>query len=104
MTVLEAMSVGLPVIATDRGCLRETVLDGMTGFIVPPNSPETIAEKIIQLIRDPDLRERMAAAGRKRFELNYTQDRFVRRLEAVFMKALHSAPGYRRSVDFQEGA
>lgn len=104
LTVLEAMCEGLPVIATDRGCLRETVLDGVTGFIVPPNAPEAIAEKIVVLTRDPGLRLRMAAAGRRRFESHYTQDQFVRRLEKVFRETVNSAPGYRRPVDFQEGA
>lgn len=104
LTVLEAMSEGLPVIATDRGCLRETVLDGVTGLIVSPNAPEAIAEKIVALIRDPHLRERMAAAGRKRFEAHYTQDRFVRRLEKVLIETLNSASGYKRSVDFKEEA
>lgn len=103
LTVLEAMAAGLPVIATDRGCLRETVLDGVTGFVVPPNAPEAIAQKIIALIRNPPLRERMAAAAGRRFESHYTQDRFVRRLEKVFRETLHPATGYRRSADVQEG-
>jgi glycosyltransferase involved in cell wall biosynthesis len=88
MTVLEAMSEGLPVIATDRGCLKETVVDGITGFIVPPNSPEAIAEKIIHLIHHPVLRDEMAANSLKRVEQCYTVEQFASRLEEAFRQTL----------------
>jgi glycosyltransferase involved in cell wall biosynthesis len=45
--VLESMAAGLPVVATDVGGNREAVLDGVTGWLVPPKDPETMAEKII---------------------------------------------------------
>lgn len=93
LTVLEAMSEGLPVIATDRGCLRETVLDGVTGFIVPPNSPQAIAAKIVQLIRDPALRDQMAVNALERVRHLYTPERFASRLNDVFLRTLASAPG-----------
>lgn len=93
MTVLEAMSEGLPVIATDRGCLKETVIDGITGFIVPPNSPGAIAEKIIRLIRDPALRTIMAANALRRVEECYTVERFASRLSGVFLQTISSTPG-----------
>jgi glycosyltransferase involved in cell wall biosynthesis len=50
LTVLEAMSEGLPVIVTDRGCLRETVLEGETGYLIPPGSCQAIADCIVRLI------------------------------------------------------
>lgn len=87
-TVLEAMREGLPVVATDRGCLRETVLDGITGFIIPPNSPKAIAEKIIYLICHPELRHEMAANSRKRFESHYTLENFIGGLEEVFRQTI----------------
>lgn len=90
-TVLEAMREGVPVIATDRGCLRETVLHGITGFVIPPNSPKAIAEKIIYLIRRPELRHEMAANSRKRFESHYTLENFIGGLEEVFRQTIATA-------------
>jgi glycosyltransferase involved in cell wall biosynthesis len=92
MTVLEAMSEGLPVVATDRGCLRETVVDGVTGFIVPPGSPEALAEKIIELIRRPALRDEMAENALKRVEQCYTTEQFAARVSEVFHQVITAAP------------
>lgn len=91
ITVLEAMSAGLPVVATDRGCLKETVLDGVTGFIIPPHSPQAIAEKIVRLIRHPALRREMAANALKRVEECFTMERFAFRLEGAFRQTMASA-------------
>ena len=93
MTVLEAMSEGLPVIATDRGCLKETVIDGVTGFIVPPNSPEAIAEKIIHLIQHPALRDQMAANAFMRVGHCYTVEQFANRLGEAFRQTMIDAQG-----------
>jgi glycosyltransferase involved in cell wall biosynthesis len=91
LTVLEAMSEGLPVIATDRGCLKETVIEGATGFIVPPCSPSAIAEKLLQLIREPELLRYMRHNARMRFESEYTLNRFTARIEKVFNEVLLDA-------------
>jgi glycosyltransferase involved in cell wall biosynthesis len=93
LTVLEAMSEGLPVIATDRGCLRETVQEGSTGFIVSPSSPDAIAEKVLQLIRQPDLLTLMRRNARLRFEHEYTTDLFAARMEQVFSQTLSVGKG-----------
>lgn len=65
-TIIEAMASGKPVIATDiRGC-REEVIHGSTGLIVPVNNPPALAEAIISVLMNPDMRRRMGAAGRLR--------------------------------------
>jgi len=88
LVVLEAMARGLPVIATDRGCLRETVVNGITGFIVPPNSPEAISEHVVYLARHPEARITMAGRARERFERLYSLERFASRMERVFLETL----------------
>ncbi len=88
LTVLEAMSEGLPVIATDRGCIRETIQDGSTGFVVAPSSPSAIAEKLLLLIQQPELLFHMGRNARVRFEREYTMDLFVGRMEGVFREVL----------------
>jgi len=99
ITVLEAMGAGLPVIATDRGCLRETVIDGITGFIVPPGSPEALAKKVIELIHCPALLESMAANALKRVESLYTAERFASRMSEVFHHTVAVASA-RRTINF----
>lgn len=80
--VIEGQAAGLPVVCTDAGGLPENIEDGVTGFVVPRRNPEAMAEKIIQLARDPDLRKRMGEAGRaraqKRFDLNHQIEAFTR--------------------------
>lgn len=82
--ILEAMAAGLPVITTDQGAIKETVIDGVNGFIVPKGDPKSIAEKIILLLRDENLRKRMGQASLERFLKYYTLDRWERDMVRVF--------------------
>jgi glycosyltransferase involved in cell wall biosynthesis len=88
LVILEAMSAGLPVIATPQGAIAETVVDGVTGFLVPVGDPVAIAEKILLLIRNADLRRRMGQAGRERFLKYYTVERWAGDLARVFREVL----------------
>jgi glycosyltransferase involved in cell wall biosynthesis len=71
--VLEAMAAGLPVVTTDRGAIRETVVDGESGFVLPGPEPRELADRMLRLLRDPALRERMGEAARKRYLERFTQ-------------------------------
>jgi glycosyltransferase involved in cell wall biosynthesis/SAM-dependent methyltransferase/uncharacterized protein YbaR (Trm112 family) len=62
----EAMALALPVVATNVGALRETIVDGETGFLVPPRSPEQLAGRTHGLLENAALREKMGAAARER--------------------------------------
>ena len=86
--VLEAMRAGLPVVAKDTGCVGETVIDGATGFIVDKQNPRMLAERVMQLVRDPLLRQEMGEASRHRFLDNYTLDRWAERMADVFDEVL----------------
>lgn len=88
LVILEAMAAGLPVITTDQGAITETVLDGVNGFIVPARDPEALAEKVVLLLNDPALRERMAQASRERFLEHYTLDRWANDMVRVFQGVL----------------
>jgi len=70
-SALEAMAVGLPVVATDIPGCREAVVDGVTGFLVPPRDPPALAAALAKLIADADLRARFGAAGRARAEEHF---------------------------------
>jgi len=64
--VIEAQAMELPVVASDAGGLPENIEDGVTGFIVPRRNPDALAEKLMLLAHNPELRAQMGKAGRKR--------------------------------------
>ena len=66
LAVLEAMAVGLPVVASDVGGLPETVVDGVTGLLAPPESPELLAAALGRLLGSPQQRRQMGDAGLRR--------------------------------------
>jgi colanic acid/amylovoran biosynthesis glycosyltransferase len=63
---LEAMAVGLPVVVTDVGGMRELVTDGVDGFAVPSRNPAALAAALLKLAADSDLRQKMGDRGRQR--------------------------------------
>lgn len=87
LVVLEALAAGLPVVATDRGAIAETVVDDESGFIVADPVPEELASRMLRLLRDQELRERMSRSARARYLEQFTQERAGHRmadwLEAV---------------------
>lgn len=76
ISVLEAMAAGLPVAASAVGGVPEVVVDGETGFLVPPGDPEALAEALGRLLSEPELRRRMGEAGRRRAEALFDLPRF----------------------------
>ena len=66
---IEAQAMGRPVIATDHGGARETIRDGITGWLIPPGDPEALALRIMDLLSlDPDERYGFAVAARHQAE------------------------------------
>ena len=72
LTPLEAMACARPVIGSAVGGITYTVVDGETGFLVPPRNPEKLAERLHQLLSEPKLRQRMGQAARLRVEQEFT--------------------------------
>ena len=72
---LEAMACGIPVVASSVGGLVDTVLDGVTGFHVPPRRPASVAQAVRALLADRDLRARMGEAGVERARSRYSWQR-----------------------------
>jgi glycosyltransferase involved in cell wall biosynthesis len=87
-SIAEYMGLGKPVVATAVGGNLELVKDGVTGYLTPPGAPEPLAEKIIELLRKPDLRQAMGASGRKFFEENLTLEKMVAETQKVYQSLL----------------
>ncbi len=75
--VLEYMAAGRPVVATRVGGNPETVAEGETGLLVPPEDATALADALRILIDDPNLRRRMGAAGRRRVQERFSVERMV---------------------------
>jgi glycosyltransferase involved in cell wall biosynthesis len=84
LVVIEAMAAGLPVIFTDRGCLRDTVIDGKTGVEAPINDPHRLADCILWLLDHPEDMKAMGRQARQRYESLYTKKHHVENMIAVF--------------------
>jgi len=89
-SILEAMAMELPVIASDiRGC-RELVVDGETGLLVPPADAGALAEALRRLAGDADLRRRMGEAGRQRVQQEFDERLVFQRLEEGYRDILQA--------------
>ncbi len=90
-TALEAQACGVPVVAARVGAVANAVADGATGFVVPPQRPDLLAEKVIELLSGDTLRARMGAAGREaavsRFDAEIAAGTYVRAYEAALAYA-----------------
>ena len=84
IAVIEAMASGLPVVATPVGGIPEMVEDGVTGFLVPVNDHQALAERLVQLLQSPELCRSMGCAGRARFEERYSADVVIQRLAEIY--------------------
>lgn len=88
LVIAEAMSCGLPVIASKIGGIPEIVEDGVTGFLVEPGDPEDLSSKMKLLWENPDLCRQMGQAGRKRAAIKYSEDAYYKNIMNVYRKAI----------------
>ncbi len=75
ISVIEAMRSALPVVATRVGGLEELVVDGVSGFLVPPQNPAVLREKLRVLLENPSLRRDMGMKGREIYLSRYTLEK-----------------------------
>lgn len=86
--VMEAMCMGLPVIATNIGGSIEQVADGETGFLVPPSNPVALADKLEILLADEGLRKRFGAAAQRRIIEHFPLAGMVAKIERLYAELL----------------
>ena len=84
MVLLEAGASGRPVVGTDHGGIPEAVTDGANGFLVPERDPAALAERLLTLLRDPQLCERFGKAGRELVLERFNLHRQTAKLESLY--------------------
>ena len=88
MAVLEAMAYGLPVIATRIGAVPEAVTDGQEGFLIDVGDIEALADRLLRIAADADVRRRMGAAARRRAEAEFSLNVMVDRILSIYDEVL----------------
>lgn len=87
VAVLEAMVAGKPVVATDVGGNREVIVDGRTGFLVPPRDPVALAARTITLLTNKSLADQYGADGRARVREEFSLERMMCAYEELYAEA-----------------
>lgn len=88
VVLMEAMAAGVPVVASQIAGVSELVEEGVSGYLVPPGDPVSLAERIKTLLADSQLRAKLGAAGRAKVEKDFNIHHEVTRLYSVMTAAL----------------
>jgi glycosyltransferase involved in cell wall biosynthesis len=89
VAILEAMAKGKSVVASDSGGIPELVKDRITGLLVPPKSPEKLAEAIIYILKNPRIAQSMGRAGRKRARRLFDIKKIVKEYEKLYLNVIN---------------
>ena len=84
----EGMAMGLPVVVTDISAIPELVQDGKTGLLVPPGQPRQLAEAMLRMLTDGELRSRVIAAGKQRVMREFDNRQLIRELAEVYREGM----------------
>jgi glycosyltransferase involved in cell wall biosynthesis len=103
LTILEAMRAGLPVVASDVGGVREAVIDGVTGYLIPRDDAQALAERLRQLICDRDLRTLLGQRARAVFLSEFVDEKMFAKVQEVY-SSLERSSRHRAEVGAAETA
>lgn len=88
--IVEAMACSMPIISTDQGAIIESVIDGQNGYVVETGSHTALASKLLELMRDVELIERMAEKSRQLYLENFTEEKMIKNLEVVLRSTVQA--------------
>ncbi len=94
-SIIEAMSYRVPPVVTDSGGSPELVVDGVSGFVVPPKNPQALAEKFELLYRKPDLSSRMGRAARERIATDFRNEDTVAKTISLYEELVQTGTASR---------
>jgi len=92
-SIMEYMAAGLPVVCGEGGGNPELVVDGVTGFVIPPGDEAELVDRLRRLRAQSGLARRMGAAGRERIAVVFSTERMVRRMLEVYAEAMARTAG-----------
>ena len=84
MAALEAMASGLPVVATNVGAMSKLIISAKTGMLVQPTNVDELAEALVRLLRDPELRKRVARNGKQRVHERFSSGIMAQNYEKIY--------------------
>jgi len=90
LAALEGMACGVPAVCSKVGGVPEVVRDGVEGYLVPPRDVETMAARALEILSDPDRRERMGRAARQRALTEFCSDKIIPRYEKLYRDVLEN--------------
>lgn len=82
--VIESMAMGLPVIGTAVGGTLEQIVDGVTGYLVPPGDADAMAQAMVRLLNSSELRKKFGQAGRERFLAQFEFEPFYKKIISIY--------------------
>ena len=88
-TLIEAMSMEKPVVATDIGAHSEIIESGVSGYLIKPRDPDQLADKLEELIIDDELAENMGNCGRVRYERHFTLSKSCQNIKEIYQEFAH---------------
>lgn len=86
--IMEALASALPIVSTSQGIQSELIFENKTGFLVPPQNPSLLAQKISLLIKNPRLRKKFGVGGRKHIINNFPVESYVKNWEEIYLSQL----------------
>lgn len=104
ITPLEAMACGTPVIGSDVGGIKYSVADNETGFLVPPNDPDKLAEKVEQLLSNQSLLQTMKANAIKRVNTKFTWAQVSNKIASIYQKIIQTPVQHPASLNREKAA
>jgi D-inositol-3-phosphate glycosyltransferase len=102
ITPLESMACGTPVIGSNVGGIKYSVVDGKTGFLVPPKDPSALAAKVGFLLSNEDLLKRMSAYALSRVNALFTWKKVANMLSSIYEELLQLALDSKEGVSFKK--
>jgi glycosyltransferase involved in cell wall biosynthesis len=91
VVLMEATSVGLPIVATAVGGVPEVLTDGVDGLVVPPGDPLALADALSRVVTDPDLRARLGTGAKERSAM-FDVARASRTIESIYREVAPDRP------------
>jgi glycosyltransferase involved in cell wall biosynthesis len=90
LVILEAMSVGKPIIASNIGAIPEMVKDNKNGFLISTGNEQQLADRIKIFVDKPELVDKLGEESKRIFQSRYTRQHFTKKLEQVFFEIINS--------------